>query len=118
MLIFNGDIFLGMITNGDLQRAIIANKPFNTPISELIDNTNKKYAHKGDDIQQIKDWMRDVRAEYMPVLDSEGKLTDVIFWDDVLSDFVVLARVRLSGQKIGLVALKLFDFPAKRVVPL
>ena len=86
LLIFNGDIFLGMITNGDLQRAIIANKPFNTPISELIDNTNKKYAHKGDDIQQIKDWMRDVRAEYMPVLDSEGKLTDVIFWDDVLSD--------------------------------
>ena len=86
LLVFEGDRFVGMITNGDLQRAIIANKPFNTPISTLIDNVNKKYAHQCDDIQQIKDWMKEVRAEYMPVLDAEGNLADIIFWDDVLSD--------------------------------
>lgn len=86
MLVFDGDRFVGMITNGDLQRAIIANKPFSMPICNLVDNANKKYAHQGDDIQQIKDWMKEVRAEYMPVLDAEGNLTDVIFWDDVLSD--------------------------------
>lgn len=86
LLVFEGDRFVGMITNGDLQRAIIANKPFNTPISTLIDNANKKYARQGDDIQQIKEWMKEVRAEYMPVLDAEGNLADVIFWDDVLSD--------------------------------
>lgn len=86
LLVFEGDRFVGMITNGDLQRAIIANKPFNIPISTLIDNANKKYAHQGDDIKQIKEWMKEVRAEYMPVLDAEGNLVDVIFWDDVLSD--------------------------------
>lgn len=86
LLVFEWDRFVGMITNGDLQRAIIANKPFNTPISTLIDNANKKYARQCDDIQQIKDWMKEVRAEYMPVLDAEGNLTDIIFWDDVLSD--------------------------------
>ena len=86
LLVFEWDRFVGMITNGDLQRAIIANKPFNTPISTLIDNANKKYARQCDDIQQIKDWMKEVRAEYMPVLDAEGNLADIIFWDDVLSD--------------------------------
>ena len=86
LLVFRGEQFLGMITNGDLQRAIIANKPFSLPIRELIDNAHKKYAHQGDDIQRIKDWMTEVRAEYMPVLDDRGQLADVIFWDDVLAD--------------------------------
>lgn len=86
LLVFEEDRFVGMITNGDLQRAIIANRPFNTPIGTLIDNANKTYAHQGDDIQQIKEWMKEVRAEYMPVLDAEGNLSDVIFWNDVLSD--------------------------------
>lgn len=84
-LVFDGDRFLGMITNGDLQRAIISNKPFDTPICKLI-GSNKKYAHIGDDIQQIKDWMIGVRAEYMPILDDYGNLTDVIFWDEILSE--------------------------------
>lgn len=86
MLVFCDGRFVGMITNGDLQRAIIANKPFDLPIRELVDNANKKYAHVSDDIQSIKDWMIEVRAEYMPILDDDGQLADVIFWDDVLAD--------------------------------
>lgn len=86
LLAFEKGRFVGMITNGDLQRAIIANKPFDTPIIRLVDNSNKKYAHLGDDHQRIKDWMIEVRAEYMPILDDLGNLVDVIFWDEILSD--------------------------------
>lgn len=89
LLVFEGDGFMGMITNGDLQRAIIANKPFSMPIIHLVDNANKKYAHQDDDIQRIKDWMIEVRAEYMPILDKDENLVDVIFWDDILSETVV-----------------------------
>ena len=32
-LVFDGEKFLGIITNGDLQRAIIAHISFDTPIS-------------------------------------------------------------------------------------
>ncbi len=42
LLVYDGDSFLGMITNGDLQRAIIANKTFDMPIKEILDHTNKK----------------------------------------------------------------------------
>ena len=86
LLVFENNRFLGMITIGDLQRAIISNKSFNLPIGKLIDNTEKKYAHEGDDIQQIKEWMIEVRAEFMPVLDSTGNLTDVIFWEDLFKE--------------------------------
>lgn len=87
LLVFKDGNFIGMITNGDLQRAIIANKPFCLPISELVDNEKKIYAHQGDDIQIIKKWMIEVRAEYMPILDKKENLVDIIFWDDVFSDF-------------------------------
>lgn len=84
LLVFSGDSFLGIITNGDLQRAIIANIPFDAPIKKLINNKSKKYAHVEDDRESIKEWMRQKRAEFMPVLDEKGNLVDVICWDEVL----------------------------------
>lgn len=86
LLVFDGEQFLGMITNGDLQRAIIANKPFDTEIRDLIVNSGKKYALISDDKQHIKEWMMKVRAEMMPVLDFEGNLIKVIFWDELFDE--------------------------------
>ncbi len=86
LLVFEEEKFLGMVTIGDLQRAIIANKPFSLSIGCLINNANKKYAHQYDDIQSIKDWMLQVRAEFMPVLDSDDNLVNVIFWEELFSE--------------------------------
>lgn len=86
LLVFDGEQFLGIITNGDLQRAIIAHTPFETPIRQVIDNTTKRYAHVGDDREKIKEWMLEKRAELMPVVDDRGQLVDVVFWDEVLSE--------------------------------
>ncbi len=86
LLVFDGDAFLGMITNGDLQRAIIANKPFDTAIGTIVDNTKKKYASTDDEEEVIKSWMLEVRAEMMPVIDSVGQLVKVIFWNDLFDE--------------------------------
>lgn len=86
LLVFEGDRFLGMITNGDLQRAIIANKPFDTAIGTIVDNSNKRYAHTDDDEESLKSWMLEVRAEMMPVIDSSGQLVKVIFWNDLFDE--------------------------------
>ena len=86
LLVFDKEHFMGMITNGDLQRAIIANKPFDATIDLIVDNNNKKYAHINDDKEDIKTWMLDVRAEIMPVLDEKGFLVDVIFWNDLFKE--------------------------------
>lgn len=86
MLVFKEKVFVGMITIGDIQRAIIANTPFDTPIDKIINNKQKKYAHTADDIDEIQKWMLDVRAEFMPILNDEGELVDVIFWSDLFND--------------------------------
>ena len=86
LLVFEENKFLGIITNGDLQRAIIANIPFDTPIGKIVSREGKLFAHIGDDREKIKEWMLLKRAELMPVLDEKEQLVDVIFWDDILSD--------------------------------
>lgn len=86
LLVFDQMLFLGLITNGDLQRAIIANRPFDTKIGALVNNSGKKYAHASDDMDSIRAWMVEVRAEMMPVLDAEGNLVKVIFWEDLFEE--------------------------------
>ncbi len=86
LLVFEDKRFLGIITNGDLQRAIIANTPFDTPIKQIISREGKQFAHVGDDREKIKGWMLSKRAELMPILNDNGQLVDVIFWDEILAD--------------------------------
>lgn len=85
-LVFEESKFLGIITNGDLQRAIIAHTPFETPIGKIVSYKGKLFAKEGDDREKIREWMLAKRAELMPVMNNEGDLVDVIFWDEVLSD--------------------------------
>lgn len=82
-LVFDKDRFIGIITNGDLQRAIIDKISFDTSIRLVINNSIKKYAHVGDAELKIKDWLLQMRAEFMPVLDDLGNLVDVVFWDEL-----------------------------------
>lgn len=86
LLVFDGNMFLGIITNGDLQRAIIANIPFDTPIKKIVSREGKRYATEKDSREWIREWMLSWRAELMPILDKDGNLANVIFWDDILSD--------------------------------
>ena len=89
LMVFENEKFVGIITNGDLQRAIIAKVPFDTPIIKVVNNEKKCYAHEGDNREDIKNWMIEKRAEFMPVLDSQEDLVDVIFWDDIISETIV-----------------------------
>lgn len=86
LLVFEDECFLGIVTNGDIQRAIIANVPFETPVGQIVNNKGKKYAHKDDKRESIKEWMLTKRAEMMPVVDENGQLIDVVFWDEVLGN--------------------------------
>lgn len=81
LFVFHGVFFDGIITIGDIQRAIINNIPLNEPISIIIDK-NKKYAKPNEDRQLVRSKMMSLRAECMPVVNDKGELVDVYFWDD------------------------------------
>ncbi|GHT67130.1 mannose-1-phosphate guanylyltransferase [Bacteroidia bacterium] len=84
LFVYNKEDFVGILTIGDIQRAIIANVDLNSPIS--IDNTNKVYATPNEAIEQIKEKMLQIRSECMPVVDNEGNLVNVFFWEELFEN--------------------------------
>lgn len=85
LFVFENERFLGILTIGDIQRAIIRNIPLSSSISEIID-TNKVYASTKEAKNIICNKMRNMRAECMPVLDDNGNLVDVFFWKDFFDE--------------------------------
>lgn len=81
LFVFSGKNFIGLLTVGDIQRAIISNMSLNLPVERII-SSDKKYAHINDSKEKIKSKMLSIRAECMPVLDDDNKLIDVFFWTD------------------------------------
>lgn len=114
LIVFDKGKFIGIITNGDLQRAIIAKVPFNTPILKVVDNKTKRYSSVSDDREKIKAWMLEKRVEFMPVLDKEGDLTDVIFWKDLFSD----DKIENNRKKIDLPVVIMAGGKGTRLSPL
>lgn len=82
LFVFSGEHFIGIVTIGDIQRAIINNVPLENPVSAAIDN-NKEYARPEDDRENVRKKMLELRAECMPVVDGRGELVDVYFWRDM-----------------------------------
>jgi len=85
LLVFDGEEFKGVVSIGDIQRSIIKNIPMTSPIRDVM-RKNYTFAHVGDKPQAIREMMLERRIEMMPVLDAEGNLVDVYFWNDLLKD--------------------------------
>ncbi|MBR5664296.1 MAG: NTP transferase domain-containing protein [Bacteroidales bacterium] len=82
LFVFTGERFEGLLTIGDIQRAIVKGLPMDAPVSGILDR-NKIYAWEGDPAETVREKMRMLRAEAMPILDAEGNLKDVWFWSEV-----------------------------------
>lgn len=82
LFVFGGEHFEGIVTIGDIQRAIIKNVPLENPVSTIV-GRNKKYAHPDESLDDIRKKMISLRAECMPVVDNQGELVNVYFWSDL-----------------------------------
>ena len=76
--------YFSILSAGDIQRAIIANKSLDTPIKDILRN-NVRVANINDSFESIRKMMLEFRTEFMPVLNKDGTLVDVYFWDEVFS---------------------------------
>ena len=85
LFVFENDNFLGILTIGDIQRAIIKNVDMNTMVLSILDK-NKIYAKVTDGIEIVKKKMYELRAECMPLVDETNKLLDVYFWKEMFND--------------------------------
>lgn len=82
LFVLDEKLFKGIVTLGDIQRAIINNVSLKEPVSNILDR-NKIYGYQTEGNESIKNKMRRMRAEVMPILDEQGELVDVWFWSDL-----------------------------------
>ena len=95
LLVFSGEHFEGLITIGDIQRAIIKNIALKESVSRIL-NKNKIYGYQSEGEESILEKMRRMRAEVMPILDEQGELVDVWFWGDLFKKTELAEREKIN----------------------
>lgn len=95
LFVFNSERFEGLLTLGDIQRAIIKNVALTEPVSRIL-NKNKVYGYVSEVETSIKEKMRSMRAEVMPILDENGNLVDVWFWSDLFKKTELVQREQIN----------------------
>lgn len=95
LFVLNKEHFEGIVTLGDIQRAIINNVALKEPVSKILDR-NKIYGYKNEEEEAIKGKMRKIRAEVMPILNEQGELVDVWFWDELFQKTELTQREKIN----------------------
>ncbi len=85
LIVVKDDKFYSLLSIGDIQRAIIKGIGFDNPIEKILRTKTKiKVARTEDDLNSVKEIMIRFRTEFMPVIDSNNNIVDILFWDDVI----------------------------------
>lgn len=95
LFVIKENSFEGLLTLGDIQRAIIKNVSLTAPIGTIL-NKNKVYGYVSEGEEVIKDKMRRMRAEVMPIIDDCGDLVDVWFWADLFNKEDLSEREKIN----------------------
>lgn len=82
LLVHDDYKYIGLLSIGDIQRAIINSADLNSSVSSIIRNDNI-IAHPETSIDEIKKLMLAIRAEFMPVVSTDNELLNVYFWEDL-----------------------------------
>lgn len=91
LIVIEKDKFFGLISAGDIQRAIIQNKSLDTPVEEILRN-KIRVAKPEDSFEKIKQMMFDFRMELCPVVDEKGEVLEVFFWEDIFKESQLLPK--------------------------
>ena len=82
LIVVDNGSFRSLLSIGDIQRAVIANTSMNQCVRSIL-RTNIRVASVGDDKEMIKSHMRENRNDFMPILDGNNNVVDIIFWDEL-----------------------------------
>ena len=80
LIVTKEEKFFSLVSIGDLQRAIIKNLPMDSKIKNVLRN-NISIADEKEDFNSVKNKMLESRVEFMPIIDSEKNIKQVLLWE-------------------------------------
>lgn len=84
LIVLKENTFNGLLSIGDIQRAIINKYPLEHSIQHIL-RQEITLSSDSESLDEIKQKMLELRTEIMPILDEEGILVDVLFWEDLFA---------------------------------
>lgn len=85
LIVLNENKFYGLLSAGDIQRAIIQNKPLETKVADVL-RKNIRIAKPEDSFETIRQMMFDFRMELCPVVNEQHEIVKVYFWEEVFQE--------------------------------
>jgi dTDP-glucose pyrophosphorylase len=82
LVLDDDDFFAGILSIGDIQRAIIKNIALDVIVSQVL-RQSPRVAHEDTTLEKIKEEMLRYRMEFVPVIDNTNKVKDIYFWDEL-----------------------------------
>lgn len=85
LIVLQNDKFYGLLSAGDIQRAIIKDKALDTRVNEVM-RKNIRIASPEDTFDTIKRMMLDYRMELCPVVTPKNEIIAIHFWEEVFQE--------------------------------
>ena len=88
-------LLLGIITDGDIRRAILADTALDLSVSTLLESTSKKEypspvtAAQGIRAEELLVMMNQYSLQHIPIVDERQRVVDVVLLSDLVSDYPV-----------------------------
>lgn len=88
LIVMDGGKFCSMLSIGDIQRAIIRGVAMDSFVAGILrDKTSVASIH--DSREEVEKYVKDRKTEFMPIIDDEGNIVDVLFWDELFHSDVI-----------------------------
>lgn len=95
LLVLDGSKFISLISIGDIQRSILKKVSLDSPVKKVFRN-DILVAKITDDKNLILKKMKKERIEFMPVIDEDSNLVDVLFWEDYFENKKITSETKLG----------------------
>jgi dTDP-glucose pyrophosphorylase len=103
VVVDDGGRLLGVVTDGDIRRALLARIDFDLPIQVLLDRRPRDVypepvsAPIGSSRAHRLAVMRDAKVRHLPILDETGRVVDVDRLDDLIDVALGVSAVVMAG---------------------
>lgn len=111
LLVLENNSYKSLLSIGDIQRAIIKNVELNEKVKNIL-RKNLRVCTTDDSEQKVKDTMLEFRIEFMPILNMNGELHNIVFWEELFEE-----NIQSTSDKINCPVVIMAGGEGKRMKP-